>query len=132
MTGILLGFLVTLSFRRFFRNVSLAFNVIGLSLLITGILTQWTLGIENNETRYFGVRRKEYINVLGSILNADATNDIPRGTPLSHFEYAQTPSSPRRVQKKKDSFFYLTQNLKRRSKYRYYDDDEDSKSEMVF
>ena len=105
--------------------------MIGLVILMTGILIQWTLSIENNETRYFGVRRKEYMDVLGSILNAEATNDTPRGTPMSHFEYAETPSSPRRVQKKKDSFFYLTQNLKRRSSLRYYSDG-DSKSDVAF
>lgn len=127
-TGMFLGCGVTLIFRILFpTKVSLGFNILGLILFGGIILLQWTLAIENNETRHFGVRRKEYIDVLGSILNAEAENHEPRGTASSHFDYRKLPSSPKRTQKKKDSFFYLTQNLKKRRMGRDDDGDFESK-----
>jgi len=131
--GFLLGLFSTWSFRTFFPvRLSLGFNVMGIIILTSIMLIQWTLSIENNETRHFGVRREEYIDVLGSILNTEALNDAStRGTPQSHFEYAKSPTSSRRTQKKKDSFFYLSQNLKRRSTMLRYDD-EDTKSDGIF
>ena len=55
-------------------------------------------------------------------LNAEATNDTPRGTPMSHFEYAETPHHLD-VCRKRSTFLQLTQNLSVEVRRHYSDGD---------
>lgn len=95
---------------------TLHFNIMGTILFSAALVVIFMLQIENNEFEPFARRRSEYVNVLQTIVSAEATNRAAqrRGTPTSHFDYRRFERN-KSMHGKKDSFFFLAQNLRKRN-----------------
>ena len=117
ISGFSISPLWTLLRNALFRNgkVPLAFNVLASFALGGALLLLTTLSIENNEHKYIGVRRKEYVDVLRSIIEGEATNSgSGTGADDASLPLGYRGRTGRVGRQKRDSFVNMLRGMERR------------------
>lgn len=90
---------------------------IGLVSLIFFCVGIFSFNIENNQSRVLGIQRQEFTQVFKDILQSDPvriSDDIQLESTIGSTSTRNVAKEPAHIARKKDSFYYLVQTLRKK------------------